>query len=159
MKGVFNHEKEMKELKQSYDSCNEYNNKRKLMELQLTDSNRQFKKVRIDKKVENTKQRYNNEPNPNSYERRTGQTLTPLICGKVRIFKCKRKHNHEAMRRELIARGLAHKITNKTKYRDMQNILKEDEGGSHYFTPLTDYNAFKWLSSHFDADDNVIATA
>ena len=70
-------------------------------------------------KVKHVKQKYSNTPNPNVYERRTGQSLTPLIRGQVQIHKCKKIHNEEAIRCELVARGLGDRLVN-TTYRDWQ---------------------------------------
>ena len=155
MCGLFEHNKEMVVFKQSFRNEGDYTLKRKQVKIELTDSSRQFKKKRIELKVERVKERYNNCPNPNMYERRTGQSLTPLIRGQVQIYKCKKIHNEEAIRLELVARGMGDMLES-TTYRDWLKMLKESAGGKTFFTPLTDYNAFKWLSCHFDVDGNVV---
>ena len=123
--------------------------------MELTDSSRQFKKKRIELKVERVKERYNNCPNPNIYERRTGQSLTPLIQGQVQIHKCKKIHNEEAIILDLVARGMGDRLES-TTYRDWLKMLKKSTGGKPFFTPLTDYITFKWISCHFDVDGNVM---
>ena len=35
----------------------------------------------------------------------------------------------------------------------MIKVLKENEKEKKYVTPITDYNDFKWSTSHVNADD------
>ena len=35
-------------------------------------------------------------------------------------------------------------------------LLKQHEGDKKYFRPVTDYHKFKWNTTHFDADGNLI---
>ena len=91
---------------------------------------------------------------PNVHKRRTGQTLTPLISGKVQYAKIVKAHNMQAVRNELTARGFVFNAN--TTLKAMIKLIKEKEGDSKYFTPLTNYNSFKWNITHFDADGNVI---
>ena len=67
----------------------------------ITNKDSQFKSHRIQCKVEKVIEKANANPAPNIYERRTGQTLTPLMNGKIQIHKMKKQHNMEAVRKEL----------------------------------------------------------
>ena len=62
---------------------NHYNAKRRRVKELLTDDSIQFKKERINKKVEHLKSKYHHTPTPNQYQRREGYTLTPLMQGKI----------------------------------------------------------------------------
>ena len=148
------HHERMEKIKHSYGNDNIFFAKRKRIHTDLTDSSHQFKKERIDKKIQKVKQKYSDRPNPNVYQQRTGQTLTPLILGKIRYHKTKKKHNINAVRGELVARGLTN-FDNKTNWLMLLKILKQHEQDEKFFKPQTDYNNFKWLSTHFDALGNV----
>ena len=52
--------------------------------------------------------------------------------------------NIDVVRNELIACRLEDKFTNNTNWRDLLKILKEDEKDNRFFTPVTDYDLFKW---------------
>ena len=115
--------------------------------------NKQFKKERIDKKVRSIVAKANDNPAPNQYQIRVGQTLTPLIAGKIQYHKMKRIHNMQQIRLELVARGLGDKFTDDTLWTALLKILKADEKDNTYFTPLIKYNLFKWNITHFDAGE------
>ena len=120
----------------------------------LTSDVLQFKKERNDKKVAATILTAHIVTRPNIYERRTGQTLTPLISGKIQYAKMKKAYNLEAVRNECTARGIPFDTT--TNWTNLVKMIKEHEGDNRYFTPLTNYDFFKWNSNHFDADGNPI---
>ena len=120
----------------------------------LTSDVLQFKKERNNKKVAATILTAHIVTRPNIYERRTGQTLTPLISGKIQYAKMKKAYNLEAVRNECTARGIAFDTT--TNWTNLINMIKEHEGDNRYFTPLTNYDFFKWNSNHFDADGDPI---
>ena len=99
MKEVILQEKQMNVLKASHiNFCNE----RKRVHELLTDNKLQFKKRRIDKKVRSVKDSSNRTiTRPNIFERRTGQTLTPLMLGKIQYHKMKMAYNMRAVQEEL----------------------------------------------------------
>ena len=110
----------------------------------LTSSTLKFKQERIDQKVVAMIQTYHNVTFPNVHKRRTGHTLTPLISGKIQYTKISKAHNIQAVRNELIARGLVF-VTN-TTWTAMIKFTKEKEGHIKYFTPLIDYDSFNSVS-------------
>ena len=120
----------------------------------LTSDVLQFKKERIDTKVAGTILTAHVVTRPNIYERRTGQTLTPLISGKIQYAKMKKAYNLEAVRDECTAREIEFDAT--TNWTNLVKMIKEHEGDNRFFTPLTNYDCFKWNSNHFDADGNPI---
>ena len=139
----------MKTVKFSKSNEKSYLEERQLINLSLTDLNTQFKKERVDKKVTLVKSKYANTPAPNVYERRTGQTLTPLIKGKIQYHKMKKEHNLAAVRNELIRRNIT--FNEQTNWTALLKMLKENEGDKKYFKPLTNYDGFKWNSTHFES--------
>ena len=120
----------------------------------LTDKVAQFKVERISQKVEAVKRTAYNVTRPNVHERRTGHTLTPLISGKIQYAKMLKKDNFEAVRNEMRARDLA--FDENTTWTKMIKAIKEHEGDKKYFSPRTNYTDFKWNSTHYDAEGNVI---
>jgi len=60
----------------------------------------------------------------------------------------------QAVRIKLIARGLV--IDVNTTWITLIILIKEKEGGIKYFKPITDYDSFKWNSTHFDVDGDII---
>ena len=114
----------------------------------ITHKNSQFKASRIQSKVEKVIEKAHTNAAPNLYERRTGQTLTPLMDGKIQYHKMKKAHNLEAVRDELRERGCAFDQT--TNWTALLKILKEHEHDNKFFKPQTDYDTFKWNSTHFD---------
>lgn len=111
-----------------------------------------FKKERIRKKIDHIKDRIRNTPAPNIYQRRTGQTLTPLIQGKIQFHKLKKKYNTKQIKDELVKRGI--EFDNRQNWTTLIKLLKQHEKDNNFFTPLTPYDSFKWNSTHFDADGN-----
>ena len=83
------------------------------------------------------------------FERRRGQTLTPLVDGKIHIHKIKRDKNIEAMRSELRARGLGHNFDDKSTWPNFLTLLKTDEGDDECFRPRIAYDSFKRLLYHY----------
>ena len=144
MESVFAHNSKMENIKNACENEEEYKQKRRRILHSLTKPNVQFKKERIDKKMNVMIQRYNNTPAPNVYERRTGETLTPLLQGRIQFHKMKKADNMDAVRNELIARGLQDRFTQNTNWTDLLKILKEDEEDVRFFTPVTEYDSFKW---------------
>ena len=126
----------------------------KEMKIAITDKNSQFKTHRINSKVEKVVEKALTTPAPNQYERRTGQTLTPLMQGKIQYHKLKKAHNLEQVRNELKERELPFDQT--TNWTALLKILKEDEQDKKYFKPRTNYDNFKWNSTHFDANGEVV---
>ena len=61
----------------------------------------------------------------------------------------KKEHNMIAVRNELLARNIM--FDDETKWTSLLKLLKENEGDNKYFKPLTDYDAFKWNSNHFES--------
>ena len=108
----------------------------------LTCPNLQFKKVRIDEKLNRTRSRMNNDRPLNALQQRSGHTLTPLMEGKIQYYFLTAKDNIAQIRAELEARGLSDKFDEKTKWKHLLLILKEDEKDNRYFYPRTDYNLF-----------------
>ena len=62
----------------------------------------------------------------------------------------KKIENLDAVRNELIARGLGAPFDEKTTWTNLLTLLKTHEGDKRYFTPLTSYNTFKWLPSYYE---------
>ena len=94
---------------------------------------------------------------PNVYQQRVGQTLTPLIQGKIQYGKLLKKHNIEQVRCELIKRGEGEKFDERTKWTALIKLLKRHEKDNKYFMPLTNYDAFMWNSLHFENVDQEVA--
>ena len=120
----------------------------KTMKQSLTLTNNQWKKKRIGRKVDQIKQKAYNTPAPNIYERRTGQTLTPLMSGKIQYHKMKKEHNMVQVRNELAARNIS--FDTSTSWTAMLKLLKQHEKDNKYFRPRTSYDSFKWNSNHFE---------
>ena len=120
MNEMIDHEKKMSELKRKRGAA--YLNDRMIAKSQLTSDNLQFKKLRINKKVARVKLTAAQQPRSNVYSRRTGQTLTPLMLGKIQYGKLVKRHNIEAIRQELRARRV--EFLEKTKWADLIKSLK-----------------------------------
>ena len=127
-----------------------YNLKRKVISLSLTNPDNQFKKQRIEKKLTNIISKYNNNSASNIYEKHTGQSLTPLLEGKIQHHKMKKNHNMKTARDGLVVYNLQASFTNKTNWTPLLKLLKQDENNKKCFKPLTVYERFKWNSSHFE---------
>ena len=70
--------------------------------------------------------------------------------GKIQYHKLKKAHNLAQIRNELTARRLYFdQMMNWTK---LISILKQHEGNKKFFYPLTNYDVFKWNSTHFDEE-------
>ena len=149
MRESLEHHKRMKIVKNTRNNDDTYEHERMIINQSLTDLDTQFKKERVDKKVTLVKSKYANTPAPNVYERRTGQTLTPLIQGKIQYHKMKKEHNVASVRNELVHRNIS--FDEGTNWTTLLKLLKANEGDKKYFRPLTDYDAFKWNSTHFDS--------
>ena len=86
---------------------------------------------------------YSNRPAPNSFQRREGYTLTPLMVGKIQYVKMLKRANIDAMREELTARSVTFDI--ETGWKEMIKLLKNHENQTNpsahekYVKPLTDY--------------------
>ena len=100
------------------------------------------------------KEKAHDTPAPNVYQRRTGHTLTPLMLGKIQYHKMKKEHNISQVRKELTARNISFDST--TNWTGMLKLLKKDENDNKYFRPRTDYDSFKWNSTHFDEGGEVM---
>ena len=94
--------------------------------LSLTNPFNQFKKERIAKKPTKIISKQNNTPAPNIYERCTGQSLTPLLEGKIQYHKMKKTRIWK-MRGELAACNLQASFTNETSWTSLLKVLEEDE--------------------------------
>ena len=55
---------------------------------------------------------------------------------------------------ELNARGITY--DHQTNWTDMIKKLKNDEGDNKFFHPRIPYNNYKWNSTHFDENGQVI---
>ena len=124
-----------------------YKQERKTIYDNLTQKDVQFKKERTDIKVAKIIESIDTMPAQNVYERRQGQTLTPLLEGKIQYGKLLKAHNLDAVCAEVTARGIAFLPT--TNWTSLLKIIKEHEGNTKFFKPLTDYTNFKWNESHF----------
>ena len=134
--------------------CDVFETEQEKIQKAITNKDSQFKTHRIQCKVEKVIEKAHANPAPNIYERRTGQTLTPLMSGKIQIHKMKKQHNMEAVRNELRVRGCTFMETD--TWTTLLNKLKTHEQNKKFFTPLSEYDAFKWNSTHFDDDGEVI---
>jgi len=83
----------------------------------------------------------------NIYKCRVGQTPTPLLEGKIRYEKLLKDQNFESVRAEILARHIA--FPPEINWRDLIKLLKNDKGDPKYFTPITNYEIYKWNESHF----------
>ena len=126
-----------------------YNNKHKHILSQLTCDEHQFKKARIDEKVGLYIRRENDTTR--SVLTSKGYHLTPLLCGKIQYAKMLKKHNFEQVRNECRARNLL--FDDKTNYKSLIGLIKNDENDNKYFKPKTNYDLFKWNETHFTNDD------
>ena len=100
----------MENIKRRVDNLNHYFSKRACVRKSLTQPNQQCKKEIIDKKVVKIISKYGDQPDPSIYERRTGQTLTPLMEGKIRYHKMLKKRNMVQVRGKLAVLGLSEKL-------------------------------------------------
>jgi len=132
----------------------DFETEQKSIKKAITNKNCQFKARRIQCKVEKVIEKAHTNAAPNVYERRTGQTLTPLMDGKIQYHKMKKAHNLEAVRNELRERGCA--FDQLSNWTALLKILKTHEHNPKFFTPRTDYDAFKWNSTHFGDEGEVI---
>ena len=149
MSTILSHIDNMEDMKKSEANDNgdiDYLNKRKRVRQLLTTSSVQFKRERINKKVQNLRSNYHNNPAPNQYQRREGYTLTPLMEGRIQYGLLLKTDNADAVRDELLARGVDIPAT--TGWMVMINMLKENENKNNasahrkYFVPTTPYNNF-----------------
>ena len=62
----------------------------------------------------------------------------------------------DAIRNELTARGMGERFNVETNWTNLLKLLKEHEKDKKYFRPLTDYDAFKWNSTHFGENGELI---
>ena len=93
-------------MKSEHTYIRNYNLKRKVISLSLTNPDTRFKKERIEKKLTNIISNYNNNPAPDIYKNRTSQFLTPLLKDKVQDHKMKQHYNMEVVRDKLFARNI-----------------------------------------------------
>ena len=63
----------------------------------------------------------------------------------------------EAVRDELRERRV--EFAEGTGWQELVKKLKTHEGDNKYFRPLTSYDSFKWNSTHFGPDGEVLAVA
>ena len=106
----------------------------KRIELSPTNPTRQFKKKQVDKKVTKVIQMSNNTPAQNNHC--TGQSLTPLLLGKIQISKLLKVHNLVLMRNELQARGLQSQFDETTNWTGLIKLLKVHKKDNKYFKPV-----------------------
>ena len=145
MKSISIHNEEMRLVKEMH-SEHEYSQKRRRIRESLTNPSAQFKKKRIEKKVNCLKGSYSKNPQPNRFQRREGYTLTPLMQGKIQYGKLRKKYNMEAVSEELRKRSINH--NHDTGWMEMIKLLKTHENSSNtnacekYFFPLTTYANF-----------------
>ena len=125
--------------KRSRDGINTMAEKRDIKRT-FTNSTLQFKHESIDQKLAAVIRTSHKVTCPNVHERRTGQTLTPLISGKIQYTQMLKVHNMQAVRNESITRGFVFDAN--IRYTAMIQLIKEKEDDSKYFTPLTDYDSF-----------------
>ena len=83
VKELRSHFRKMENIKQQVENPNHYFSKRARVRKSLTHPNQSFKKEIIDKKVIKFISKYGDRPDPNIYERRAGQTFTPLMEEKI----------------------------------------------------------------------------
>ena len=152
MNEIMKHHEKMRALK----SNENYENNKSVVTTFLTLDHSQFKCERISAKVEKVIEKVGANPAPNIYQRRQGQSLTPLIEGKIQYAKMKKDFSIEQVRLELRARGLADNFTADTSWTTLIKILKEHEKDKKSFRPITNYHSFKRNSTYFDADGEVI---
>ena len=147
MRSIYDHNSDISHVRNSC-SEEEYSNKRKIIKQSLTSPSVQFKRQRIEKKVDNLKERYSNNPAPNRFKRREGYTLTPLMQGKIQYGKMKKKDNIDAVREELKVRLV--NFDSNAGWKEMIKLLREHENKTNedahekYFRPLTAYTNFTW---------------
>lgn len=131
-----------------------YEASRKAIKELITEDDSQFKKRRQGERIEKVIHTANDSRQQNVYERRTGQTLTPLLLGKIQYAKLIKKHNMQQIKDELNARGITY--DHQTNWTDMIKKLKNDEGDNKFFHPRIPYDNYKWNSTHFDENGEVI---
>ena len=85
-------------------------------------------------------------PNLNVYERRVGQTLTPLLKGLIQYRKLKKEPNFDAVCAEVLAIHIA--FPPNIKWRDLIELLENHDGYPKFFNPINNYESFKWNDSH-----------
>ena len=56
----------------------------------------------------------------------------------------KRDDSLEAVKNELRARDFDNELLENKNWKDLIKILKDNEGDKTFFTPVTNYNNFKW---------------
>jgi len=60
------------------------------------------------------------------------------------------------VRGELAARGLSKQFDDKTNWKGLINLLKTHERNKTFFHPVTDYDSFKWISTQFGPNGDVL---
>ena len=137
---------------------NTLTSERKYLKRELTSKPLQFKQERIAKKVNRVISWINLDLPPNQYQRRVGQTLTPLMQGKIQYGKLIKKYNIEQIRCELTTRGLNKHFDDETNWTSLLKLLKTNEKDNKFFKPRTDYDSFRWNSIHFDHEGQPMPT-
>ena len=145
MREIHDHSKKMNTYEEK-NSTHQLN--RKALYSSLSRNETQFKRERIDAKVGKVIRTIPNTPDSNVYERRVGQTLTPrLLEGKIQYGKLLKDPIFDSVRAEVIARSIT--FPPDINWRDLIKLLMNNEGGPKFFTPVTNYDNFKWNDSHF----------
>ena len=74
------------------------------------------------------------------------------MLGKIQYHKMKKEHNMFQVRNKLAAQNIL--FDNSTNWTAMLKLLKQHEKDNKYFQPRTNYDSFKWNSTHFEESRN-----
>ena len=157
MREFFVHNKKIESLLQKRKrEGNNIKVERKAIRTTLTNPTVLFKTKRTDEKICHILSKANDNPPPNVYQRRVGQTLTPLIEGQIQYGKLLKRFNLDAVMDKLTKQELRDKFDKKTNWSKLIMLLKEHEKNDRHFIPLTDYDKFKWNCNHIGTDGELI---
>ena len=124
MREFFVHNKKIESLLQKRKrEGNNIKVERKAIRATLTNPTVLFKTKRTDKKICRILSKANENPPPNVYQHRVGQTLTPLIEGRIQYGKLLKRFNLDAVRDKLTKRGLRDKFDEKTNWSKLIMLL------------------------------------
>ena len=128
-----------------------YKRKRDEIARSLTQDACQFKKIRVDKKVDNYIQNVDRPHLPSVAERRPGYHVTPLVGRRIQIRKMPMDRNFQQVRAELRARGVSFSLQD--NWSALIKKLQDHEGDKKYFSPVTKYENFVWNDLHKEREE------
>ena len=146
MQSFVNQYYEIKQL-QNIMSDDNFKRERARIKMQIASDDNQFKRKRIEGKVSHIKSKINENRAPNALERMQGQTLTPLMQGKIQYSKITKRDNMDIIKDELRVRSV--NFLPEDNWKKLIERLKDDEvvrsgdtTDKRFFKPLIDYHRY-----------------